>query len=208
MNENCRKIESVINVKVDLRLEDLGIDEGKIITLGLGEGNVAYTGVHCVIINIYGKSLGKRRIGNNVDIIGYLDGYLGCLSAVLLIDRNGILGKRRIGLLGLSILNKVVCDDGSYGHCVMVIVNQYVNVVTVLFSSLIIFGSEGRVNDRGSLIVYVEGEGICIGRIALLTVPVKLCAHRYLEACIVVSENGVRLIVGNRKVEGRNVGIR
>ena len=84
----------------------------------------------------------------------------------------------------------------------MVIVYEDISVVSVFFS--IVFsglGSELRAYDGGSLVVNVEGEGVGIGGIALLGVPVEFRSHRYFVTGVVAAEYGVVLRIYHRKIE-------
>ena len=201
--EEACKIEGLVYVKLDLVLHELNV------TVGIIEGNVADRCVHRIVVDVEGQATGHLGCCDNIEIIGDLEADESALATVFLINRNGIFYNRRIsknvGLLGF--IEGLINRDRTNRHCVVIIVYSNVRVISVLVKSLVKLGSELIVNDTGSLVVDVEGEGICIGNI-ISTVPVELRAHGNLKLGVVVTDNLACFVIYGRKVNVASIGIR
>ena len=156
VSEILSKVKSIVDIEIKLANLASVFHELKVRAFGIGERNEAYACVKRIVVDINGKSLGMSRFCNGIKVIGNLDGYLGGLTTVFLIDRNRIVDKRGVGSLFLALIHNLVRDNRSYGHCVVVIIYDNINVMSVFLSALIPFCSEACVNYRGSLVVDIE----------------------------------------------------
>ena len=188
--------------------------ELEVLAVGLGERNEGYACVECVVVNVNGKTVGICGLCDEIDVVGDFKSNLGYFANVFLVNRDCKFFERSIGLNNLAHnVGVLVNNYGTERHCIMVIVNHDVCIVSVLFQSLIVLGSKGCVNNCGSLVVDCKGEGIRIQRISCAAIPVKLCGHGDLKLGVV----STKIFAGGVVVHGedftvfilklRNVGI-
>ena len=89
----------------------------------------------------------------------------------------------------------------------MVIEYGKIKIVSVLFSSLIVLGSEIGTDYSRGFVVDIEREGVGVGDV-FAALPVELGAHGNLKLGIVVTQYFSRFKIYRRKIEFSKIGVR